>query len=74
MPLGSYRSYTPGVDTPITLLWMAKKVYPSLFSDIDMTVETRNYYHDIYGITLTDEQINTMFEANRAAASGYVPD
>ena len=24
MPLGMYRSYTPGVDTPVTLLWMAK--------------------------------------------------
>lgn len=71
MPLGSYRSYTPGVDTPITLLWMAKKVYPDLFEDINIPQETRKYYHDIYGINLSDEQITTMFNANRAAANGY---
>ena len=28
MPLGMYRSYTPGADTPVTLLWMAKTLYP----------------------------------------------
>lgn len=31
MPLGTYRSYTPSSDTPVTLLWMAKTVYPDLF-------------------------------------------
>ena len=31
MPLGMYRSYTPGVDTPVTLLWMAKTTYPEYF-------------------------------------------
>ncbi|MCR5083253.1 MAG: ABC transporter substrate-binding protein, partial [Parasporobacterium sp.] len=40
MPLGMYRSYTPGVDTPITLMWLAKQAYPSLFEDIDITEET----------------------------------
>ena len=41
MPLGMYRSYTCGVDTPVTLLWMAKTVYPDLFEDIDITEETK---------------------------------
>ncbi|MBR5738486.1 MAG: ABC transporter substrate-binding protein, partial [Lachnospiraceae bacterium] len=36
MPLGMYRSYTPGVDCPVTLLWMAKTTYPDLFEDIDV--------------------------------------
>jgi iron complex transport system substrate-binding protein len=72
LPLGSYRSYTPGVDTPVTLLWMAKSVYPSLFEDINIVEETRSYYKDIYGITLTDEQINTMYNSVRDASKGYV--
>lgn len=71
LPLGSYRSYTPGVDTPVTLLWMAKAVYPSLFEDINIAEETRSYYNDIYGITLTDEQINTMYNSVRDASKGY---
>ena len=31
MPMGAYRSFTPGVDTPLTLLWMAKMTYPRSF-------------------------------------------
>ncbi|MGD1822094.1 MAG: ABC transporter substrate-binding protein [Pleomorphochaeta sp.] len=71
LPLGSYRSYTPGVDTPITLLWMAKKVYPELFSDINIEDETRSYYELLYNIELSDEQIYQMFNSTREAANGY---
>lgn len=56
MPLGMYRTYTAGVDTPITLLWLAKATYPELFEDIDITAKTKEYYGDVFGITLTDEQ------------------
>ncbi|MFA7190256.1 MAG: ABC transporter substrate-binding protein [Sphaerochaetaceae bacterium] len=72
LPLGSYRTYTPGVDTPLTLLWMAKTAYPGLFADVDMKQETRSYYFDIYGITLTDEQIDSMYHSTREAAAGFV--
>ena len=44
MPLGMYRSYTPGIDTPITLLWMAKTAYPARFEDIDVTQRAIDYY------------------------------
>ncbi|MBO7667123.1 MAG: Fe3+-citrate ABC transporter substrate-binding protein, partial [Firmicutes bacterium] len=47
MPLGMYRSYTCGVDTPMTLLWLAQTVYPDLFSDIDLTQEVKAYYLDV---------------------------
>ncbi len=61
MPLGMYRSYTCGVDTPVTLLWIAKTVYPEIFSDIDITAETRAYYQEVFGIELTDEQAEMIF-------------
>ena len=68
MPLGTYRSYTPRADTPVTFLWMAKTVYPELFEDIDITAEVRDYYQELYGVTLTDEQIDRMY--NPASAGG----
>ena len=71
MPLGMYRSYTPGVDTPVTLLWLAKTAYPSLFEDIDILEETKNYYQEIFGITLTDEQAASIFNPNAQAGSGF---
>ncbi|MDO5115384.1 MAG: ABC transporter substrate-binding protein [Synergistaceae bacterium] len=72
MPLGTYRSYTPGVDTPVTLMWMAQKVYPQLFKDVDMKKETRGYYKKLYGITLSDGQIERMYNQGRASAAGFV--
>lgn len=71
MPLGMYRSYTPGVDTPITLLWLAKTAYPQLFEDIDITTETKDYYQQIFGIELTDEQANSIFTPVADAGSGF---
>ncbi len=69
MPLGMYRSYTCGVDTPVTLLWMAKTVYPELFADIDITAETRAYYREVFGIELSDEQANRIFDPSSAASA-----
>ena len=71
MPLGSYRSYTPCADTPLTLLWLAKKVYPQLFTDVNVEKEVRDYYGKIYGITLTDAQIKRMFTPVAEAAAGF---
>ncbi len=69
MPLGMYRSYTPGVDTPITLLWLAKTVYPDLFEDVDITAKTVEYYKEVFGIDLTSEQAASIFSP--ATDAGY---
>ncbi len=71
MPLGMYRSYTVGIDTPVTLLWLAKTTYPQLFDDIDIIEETKRYYSEVFSVTLTDEQANLIF-APAAAASGGI--
>jgi len=67
MPLGSYRTYTPGVDTPMTLEWLAQAVYPDLFKDYDVASDVKDYYKTLYGVELTDEQITKMYTPNRAA-------
>ena len=71
MPLGSYRSYTPGADTPVTLLWLAQKVYPELFKDINIEKEVKDYYSKLYGIELTEEQIKRMYSPGAKAAEGF---
>ncbi len=70
MPLGMYRSYTPGADTPITLLWLAKTAYPEYFEDIDIIERTVDYYRDVFGVTLTPEQAESIFAP--AADAGNV--
>ena len=71
MPLGMYRSYTPGVDTPVTLLWLAKTAYPEQFSDIDITAETKDYYKEVFGIELSDAQAASIFAPAADAGSGF---
>ena len=71
MPLGMYRSYTPGVDTPVTLLWLAKTAYPELFEDIDILQETKNYYQEVFGIALTDQQAASIFDPAADAGAGF---
>ncbi|KRM33529.1 hypothetical protein FC83_GL002780 [Agrilactobacillus composti DSM 18527 = JCM 14202] len=62
MPMGMYRSYTPGVDTPITLLWVAKTVYPKQFKDINLVKETKAYYKKVFNINLTTKQSNKILK------------
>ncbi len=71
MPLGMYRSYTPGADTPVTLLWMAKTAYPELFADIDITAETVKYYREVFGVELTDEQAASIFDPSADVGAGF---
>ena len=71
MPLSMYRSYTPGIDTPITLLWMAKTTYPARFEDIDVTQKAIDYYETVFGVTLTPEQVESIFAPISAAGTLY---
>ena len=70
MPLGIYRSYTPSADTPLTFLWMAKRVYPERFKDVDLTTEVKKYYQTVFGVSLTEKQISRMFSPEAAASRG----
>lgn len=71
LPLGMYRTYTPGIDTPITLLWFVKTTYPEIFSDIDLVNETRLYYKDIFGVELTDDEIKSIYNPDVNAGRTY---
>lgn len=71
LPLGMYRTYTPGIDTPITLLWFAKTAYPDMFNDIDLVKDTREYYQDIFGVNLTDDQIKSIYNPDANAGRTY---
>lgn len=71
MPLGMYRSYTPGADTPVTLLWFAKTTYPELFEDIDIIQEAKDYYEEVFGVQLTDAQAASIFAPDVEAGAGF---
>lgn len=70
MPLGMYYWFPPCSDTPLALEWLAKTTYPELFEDIDMDAEIKDYYSAYYGVTLTDEDLNLIYNPPAESAMG----
>ncbi len=60
-PLGVYYWFAPCSDSPLALQWVAKTLYPELFADLDLDQEIRDYYQKYYGITLTDNDLKTLY-------------
>ena len=70
MPLGLYRSFTPSIDSPLTLLWMAKTLHPERFADVDLAAETKRFYKTVFGADLTDAQVERIYRPAKAAGVG----
>lgn len=70
MPLGFYRTFTPSAETPFTLLWVAAKLHPERFADVDLAAEAKHFYQNAFGITLTDAQIEGILNPGAAAGQG----
>lgn len=47
-------------EEALQFLWLAKTLYPQRFADVDMRKETRRFYQDFFGITLSDAQISDV--------------
>lgn len=67
LPLASYRTFTPGVDTPLTLLWHAQCMYPDLFKDLDMKQEFKDFYKNFFNYDLSDEEVQGILNPPREA-------
>jgi len=63
-PLGTHRWWPPSSDAPLSLWWVAKTVYPELFTDIDMEDKVKEYYQTFYDMELTDEEADWILHPN----------
>lgn len=60
-PLGIHRWWPPSTDSPLSLWWIAKTTYPERFEDVDIVQMTKDYYETFYQMTLTDEDVEWIF-------------
>lgn len=61
IPVGISRWGHPGsLETPLAILWTSKTVYPELFSDIDLKMEIKQFYHLFFDLALTDEMVERI--------------
>lgn len=67
-PQGMYPwdRWTP--EDALQLLWAAKVLHPSLFSDIDLRAEAAGFYRKFFGYTPSAAQLNQIFQTT--ASSG----
>jgi len=61
IPLGTYYWFATTYDSPLMMLWMAMKQCPEQFEDIDFDQYVKDHYKATYGIDLTDEQLDTIY-------------
>lgn len=49
-------------EEALQFLWLAKKVYPDLFPEIDMAKETRYFYKTFYGYELSNDDVQLFLK------------
>lgn len=47
-------------EQPLTVMWVATKLYPKQFADFDLNAEVRDFYADIYRVNLDDDQVKEI--------------
>ncbi len=59
-PMGVFDWSRYSVEEALNIQWVAKTLYPSQFSNIDMAAQTKYFYQTFYGYTLSDDQVNAI--------------
>lgn len=61
MPIALSRWGHPGsIETPLAVMWTAKKIYPALFPDIDIEIETVKYYKTFFNYDLSETKVRAI--------------
>ncbi len=61
IPVGISRWGHPGgLETPLAILWTAKKVYPEYFTDINLKKEIHTFYNTFFALTLNDDMVDKI--------------
>ena len=56
-PVGAHTWSNRTAEQPLTVLWAAKTFHPQRFAALNLADETRQFYRDYFGHTLTDAQL-----------------
>ncbi|MCK9278767.1 MAG: ABC transporter substrate-binding protein [Methanoculleus sp.] len=60
-PAGTMFSWSrPSPEAPLANLWLAQKLYPDRFADVDLADETKKFFHEFYDYDLTDQEVESI--------------
>ena len=60
--LGMWSWFTPNPDAPLVASWLGKVIYPGEFADVDVVAQTQDYYRQVYGYELSEDQANAIYQ------------
>ena len=59
-PMGAHTWANRGIETPLTVMWAAKTIYPDTFKEFDLEKETGDFYKEFFGYDCTPDQIKDI--------------
>lgn len=62
-PVGAHIWGNRTSEQPLSVLWVATKLYPDLFSEDDLRATVHGFYRDFFGVDLTGDQIRSILDA-----------
>lgn len=69
LPMGIYRWDAPGIETPLMMKWLAVMSQPEIFSDVNIKEETAQFMQDMFNYTVTQEDLDLIFQTEANANS-----
>ena len=70
IPIGGFWWDRPSPESPLGFLWLAKTLYPDKFSDIDLSSETKEFFNEFYGYSLSDDEVKEILAAKDPSVKG----
>ncbi|MGE4559529.1 MAG: ABC transporter substrate-binding protein [Desulfobulbus sp.] len=55
-PIGGFWWDRPSPEAVLGIVWLSRILYPDLFVDVDLRLETKNFYRKFYQYNLTDAE------------------
>ena len=62
-----------GPEQVLLLQFLAKRLYPDLFADLDLATEIKGYYARFYRTVLSDEEVSNLLEGRGPDGSRFNP-
>lgn len=60
VPVGATPWLAPGVEQCLGVLWVAQRLHPERFSDLDMVRETRDFYRRFFGVAIEAREAESI--------------
>lgn len=65
VPSGVFWWGVPNGEGAMGMLWLAKILYPELFTDLNLEIKVREFYEKFYGYKLSDSELKEVLKPSR---------